>query len=305
MNFEYRLLAELKVLASWLRIEPMVHADDLRAGFSDRLKKALADSGISQWGAQARLAKEVGVTPKAASKWVNGETVPGPLKLMHIANWLNVRREWLQYGEGEMRRMVNQAVTSSHESEVNREQRRAQFAARLNRALDDAEGIRKGHGRIADFRDALANRNLKVSLQAARKWLVGESFPEQENVETIAKWLGVDREWLQFGEGPMRKSGVTDSSDTPRDLDHSPDPARTGEIQAADLMQFATPRTRTVLERINQAARAGRLSEADLDLLDQITARFEGAANPPTADAQGNHKRLRKRLQNDDPHAKQ
>lgn len=75
--------------------------------------------------------------------------------------------------------------------------------------------------------------------------------------------------------------------------------------RAEALINFATPRTRAVLERINQAAREGRLSESDLDLLDQIAARFEGAASTPSAQAQGNHKRLRERLQNDDPHAKQ
>lgn len=74
--------------------------------------------------------------------------------------------------------------------------------------------------------------------------------------------------------------------------------------RAEALMDFATPRTRTVLERINQAARAGRLSEADIDLLDQIAARFESIGGQPAAGGEGSHKRLRERLQNHDPYPK-
>ncbi len=74
--------------------------------------------------------------------------------------------------------------------------------------------------------------------------------------------------------------------------------------RAVALMDFATPRTRTVLERINQAARMGRLSEADIDLLDQIAARFESSAGH-AAGSEGSHGRLREKLQNHDPHPKQ
>ncbi|UZZ12419.1 helix-turn-helix domain-containing protein [Ectopseudomonas mendocina] len=75
--------------------------------------------------------------------------------------------------------------------------------------------------------------------------------------------------------------------------------------RAEALMDFATPRTRTVLERINQAALAGRLSEADLDLLDQIAARFESSEGTQPASQHGSHKRLKDKLQKNDPHPKQ
>jgi hypothetical protein len=42
------------------------------------------------------------------------------------------------------------------------------------------------------------------------------------------------------------------------------------------LMSRATPGSRSALERIAQAADAGRLSEADIDLLDQIARHIEG-----------------------------
>jgi len=80
----------------------MVQNEDIRAAFSKRLKAALAAHGVESWGAGARLAKVAGVTPKAASKWLNGEAIPGPSKLLAIAVELGVRREWLQYEEGPM-----------------------------------------------------------------------------------------------------------------------------------------------------------------------------------------------------------
>lgn len=72
--------------------------------------------------------------------------------------------------------------------------------------------------------------------------------------------------------------------------------------KAMGLADLATPRSRAVLQRINQAAIDGRLSEADLDLLDQIATRFESSGQPPAQGGQGSHKRLRDKLQNDDPH---
>lgn len=74
--------------------------------------------------------------------------------------------------------------------------------------------------------------------------------------------------------------------------------------QMAELMGLATPRSRAVLQRITQAADEGRLSEADIDLLDQIAARFETNSRPQVR-GEGSHKRLRERLQNDDSHPKQ
>lgn len=96
-------MSALKVHASSRDTEPMVHPDDLRASFVLRLKKALSLAGIPEWGAGARLAKIANVTPKASSKWLNGETMPGRSKMLAIAAELRVRLEWLEYGDGEMR----------------------------------------------------------------------------------------------------------------------------------------------------------------------------------------------------------
>ena len=80
----------------------MVHSNDPRADFAARLKEALEHAGLSGRGEGARLAKIAGVTPKAASKWLNGESRPSHDKLCAIARHLAVREEWLEYGRGQM-----------------------------------------------------------------------------------------------------------------------------------------------------------------------------------------------------------
>lgn len=94
-------MSELKVHARPCDAEPMVQIEEIRAAFVARLKKALTAQGIDQWGAGARLAEIAKVTPKASSKWLNGEAMPGPAKMSAIANALGVKIEWLQHGAGE------------------------------------------------------------------------------------------------------------------------------------------------------------------------------------------------------------
>jgi len=94
-------------------IERMVHSDDSRAEFAARLKQALDLAELSGRGEGVRLAKIAGVTPKAASKWLNGDARPGHDKLCAIARRLRVREEWLEYGRGDMTiRQVGDAISS-------------------------------------------------------------------------------------------------------------------------------------------------------------------------------------------------
>ena len=81
----------------------MVQNEDVRKSFARRLKEALAQAGFAEWGAGTRLAGTTGATAKAASKWLNAESMPGRANMLAIADWLGVRVEWLQYGEGDMR----------------------------------------------------------------------------------------------------------------------------------------------------------------------------------------------------------
>lgn len=96
-------MSELKVHASACEHEPMVQIEEIRNSFVARLKKALSEAGIPEWGAGVRLAKMAKVTPKACSKWLNGESMPGGAKMLALAAALNVRVEWLEYGRGDMR----------------------------------------------------------------------------------------------------------------------------------------------------------------------------------------------------------
>lgn len=90
----------------------MVQSDEIRQAFVKRLKKSLDAAGIADWGAGARLAEITGRTPKAASKWLNGETMPGRANMQAIADELKVRIEWLQYGEGEMNSSAGTGLTN-------------------------------------------------------------------------------------------------------------------------------------------------------------------------------------------------
>jgi len=78
----------------------MVQSEDVRGPFVDRLKQAAQQKGIPEWGLGARLAAIAGTTAKAASKWLNQESMPGRANLEAIASALSVRAEWLQYGIG-------------------------------------------------------------------------------------------------------------------------------------------------------------------------------------------------------------
>ena len=139
-------MSELKVHARACDIEPMVQIEEIRAAFASRLKKSLAERGIDQWGAGARLAEMTKVTPKAASKWLNGESIPGPAKMQAIAENLGVKIEWLQHGSGEgPGLLVDQVVTG--ESSTAADKIREMLAGkklgddRLQKLLSVAEGI--------------------------------------------------------------------------------------------------------------------------------------------------------------------
>ncbi|WP_339492328.1 LexA family protein [Pseudomonas sp. EA_15y_Pfl2_R67] len=81
----------------------MVDKNALRAAFTARLHEALDSAGIRARGRgvdiQKRL-KGVGVnkTTQAISKWLNGESMAEADSMVALSDWLNVRREWLEYG---------------------------------------------------------------------------------------------------------------------------------------------------------------------------------------------------------------
>lgn len=138
-------MSELKVHARACDIEPMVQIEEIRAAFASRLKKSVAAKGIDQWGAGARLAEVAKVTPKAASKWLNGESIPGPAKMQAIASFLGVRIEWLQHDSGDGPDALTDAAEPGPESTA-ADKLRAMLAGknlgeeRLKKLLAIAEG---------------------------------------------------------------------------------------------------------------------------------------------------------------------
>jgi SOS-response transcriptional repressor LexA len=81
-----------------------------------------------------------------------------------------------------------------------KEQLRAQFSARLNKALDEG-----GYPALNKGRQVLVAKNFGVSQEAARKWVSGESIPATTRATEIARELKVNYEWLIGGQGPMRQ----------------------------------------------------------------------------------------------------
>lgn len=90
---------ELKVSSIQCTVVPMVHDEKLREEFSARLAQACLDAGIEEHGRGVILAKRLGVTPKAVSKWLNSESMPRQGKMKELAKVLHVSVSWLQYGE--------------------------------------------------------------------------------------------------------------------------------------------------------------------------------------------------------------
>lgn len=76
----------------------MVHRDKLREEFSQRLAQACKDAGLDEHGRGMAIARALGVTSKAVSKWMNAESVPRQDKMNDLAKFLRVDALWLQHG---------------------------------------------------------------------------------------------------------------------------------------------------------------------------------------------------------------
>lgn len=81
----------------------MVDTTQIRKEFVQRLKEALDDKGISKnFGVtiyeelKRRGAK---ATTQAINKWLNCESMPARVNMQILADWLDVRPAWLQFGE--------------------------------------------------------------------------------------------------------------------------------------------------------------------------------------------------------------
>jgi hypothetical protein len=85
---------------------------------------------------------------------------------------------------------------------IEHETSRAKFAARMAEVCADL-GIEPGHGQ-----QAALGRLFGVTPKAARKWLMGEGFPEMAMALRICEKADVNVNWLLQGVGPKRGDKV-------------------------------------------------------------------------------------------------
>lgn len=89
-------MSELKVQSTNYMLELMVQGKE-RESFSHRLALACDKAGINTYGRQAEIAARLKVTPKAVSKWFNGESVPRQAMTDQLAKFLGTSAQYL-YG---------------------------------------------------------------------------------------------------------------------------------------------------------------------------------------------------------------
>ena len=79
--------------------------------FKDRLRQALLEVGFPDRGMAPQLATIMGVSSKAAGKWLSGESMPTTSKIAKLAKQTNVKGEWLLTGIGERRSGNNSNIS--------------------------------------------------------------------------------------------------------------------------------------------------------------------------------------------------
>ena len=97
----------------------MVNNEKLRLEFASRFNEALDKAGIRKRGRAVDVANYMSsivgtMSPVAVGKWLKGDALPTSANMLILAKWLRVRREWLEYGEGEK----SPAQRAQHGSEI-------------------------------------------------------------------------------------------------------------------------------------------------------------------------------------------
>ncbi|MFT3763234.1 MAG: hypothetical protein QM761_11660 [Pseudoxanthomonas sp.] len=93
-----------------------------------------------------------------------------------------------------------------------------QFAERLRTAMAAAGYEARPSVLEREFNLVYGGR--PVTYQAVRRWLTGMSIPEQDKLQTLAEWLGVEPHVLRFGRKANRVGETArawPSASTPQD----------------------------------------------------------------------------------------
>lgn len=73
--------------------------NEIKPLLGERIIEACEDAGISAWGRNRVLGKQLSVSPAAVSKWLSNKALPTIDKIFELAKFLNVRAEWLVTGK--------------------------------------------------------------------------------------------------------------------------------------------------------------------------------------------------------------
>ncbi|WP_285259226.1 LexA family transcriptional regulator [Halopseudomonas bauzanensis] len=198
-------MSELKVHASACNDERMVHTDDLRSAFVARLRKGLAHAGVGDWGAGAYLASITGRTAKAASKWLNAESMPGRANMLKIAEELGVRSEWLQFGEGSMTGSANNKDKESNVIAADFSQKRARDGEIDIPHYDVRAAMGAGQVLPSDYIETI--RHVTVSLEFLRGQ--GVSCTQPDNLGMITGFGESMNKTFTSGDPLIIDKGVT------------------------------------------------------------------------------------------------
>jgi hypothetical protein len=91
---------------------------------------------------------------------------------------------------------------------------RKAFAKRLNEAIDlIVEAPKRGRPDWLVVELKKADPRLKLSREAVRKWLAGETMPDQTHMAMLARRVDMDSDYLHTGresKKPARSAGVRD-----------------------------------------------------------------------------------------------
>lgn len=73
------------------------------------------------------------------------------------------------------------------------------FSKRLKTALELAGLSQLSLAEIAN-KFNLRHPNKPITPQAVHNWLIGQSIPTPDKIETLSKWLNINPEWLRYGK---------------------------------------------------------------------------------------------------------
>lgn len=104
-------------------------------------------------------------------------------------------------------------------------------------------------------------RESGVSKGSVSLWFKGDVKPDGENTTKLARALKTTTEWLIYGKDNKNDNTLA---------------VKENEIgyDLSGLMSKATPRTHSILEKIQIALESGNIQEADLQLLETIAERL-------------------------------